>query len=592
MFDRINFYMRKALLILCVFIGNYSIGQTTYIYTGTGTWQDLENWNLNPNNINNDDFVIVSAGSTLTLLGGHQNHATFTNNGTVNVPEDKILSNLSYGIINNAGIINSSGRINNGSGTFNNLMTGIINIESNSDFYNQNNPETIINNYGTINIDGVLYNLNNRTINNDGNIIIQSSGRINNEGEFNNNIDGVLTNNGIILHYSNNIFNYGVINNNSAINFLNFSSFTSGASGIINNFINGYIENGPFATVTNHGDFNNIGLFYDYSVASSTISIANFGTINNTGEVRSSYSSIFSNEVTGIINNDALFFNIGNLSNSGIINNDITGTLYNDRDVNNYDSGVINNDGIIENVYFSTINNNGLGVLNNNTSGFILNTGEFNGLLNSWGDLRGTNTLHTTSFISNGSVTPGDVSLVGLYQFTDDYSQNTNAELNIEIEDELIFDKISVGGDCNLGGTLRVTLLNEFDPIAGNSYTIITANEVFGSFNTLDLPVLIDKEWIITYNSDSVVLSIENSLSLNEHESLDNIKLFPNPVKDQLTIDSKQIINLIRVYDINGRIVKEVDYDNVYILNLDVGSLENGFYFINVNNMTYKFIKR
>ena len=44
------------------------------------------------------------------------------------------------------------------------------------------------------------------------------------------------------------------------------------------------------------------------------------------------------------------------------------------------------------------------------------------------------------------------------------------------------YDQINVAGQANLGGTLQVTLINDFVPVDGDMFKFLTFGEVTGSF--------------------------------------------------------------------------------------------------------------
>ena len=59
--------------------------------------------------------------------------------------------------------------------------------------------------------------------------------------------------------------------------------------------------------------------------------------------------------------------------------------------------------------------------------------------------------------------------------------------------------------------------------------------------------------------------------------------MFPNPVRDRLTIQSESAIQYVSVYDINGRMLKSSTLSNPeinYVLNIN--ELSKGIYFIKI----------
>ena len=72
------------------------------------------------------------------------------------------------------------------------------------------------------------------------------------------------------------------------------------------------------------------------------------------------------------------------------------------------------------------------------------------------------------------------------------------------------FDTLTATGTANLmGGTLNVTVIGGFTPAAGNTFTILTAKTVSGTFTTTNFPSLpTGLGWQVNYNTTTVVLSI------------------------------------------------------------------------------------
>jgi hypothetical protein len=79
-----------------------------------------------------------------------------------------------------------------------------------------------------------------------------------------------------------------------------------------------------------------------------------------------------------------------------------------------------------------------------------------------------------------------------------------------------------------------------------------------------------------------------------DDDKLDNTKIYPNPVKDLLTITpNSQEIKMISIFDTTGRLIKSLNNESTQI---DLSTLPNGFYFLHLlknNNLTekIKFVK-
>lgn len=108
--------------------------------------------------------------------------------------------------------------------------------------------------------------------------------------------------------------------------------------------------------------------------------------------------------------------------------------------------------------------------------------------------------------------------------------------------------------------------------------------------------VYIQNQALLNENYDTIVNSDCATNSVLATETIENsnnkILLFPNPTKDYVHFSTKEIIEAVIIYDINGRSIKT--FKNVYE-KIDVSFLENGIYFLKTNTVnefqTMKFIK-
>ena len=71
------------------------------------------------------------------------------------------------------------------------------------------------------------------------------------------------------------------------------------------------------------------------------------------------------------------------------------------------------------------------------------------------------------------------------------------------------FDRLSSTGTVNVDGTLDVSFINGFTPANGDSFEIIGASTVNGTFDTTNLPALpLGLEWNVVYEADAVRLDV------------------------------------------------------------------------------------
>jgi hypothetical protein len=99
---------------------------------------------------------------------------------------------------------------------------------------------------------------------------------------------------------------------------------------------------------------------------------------------------------------------------------------------------------------------------------------------------------------------PGDAP--GTLLISGNYTQTAGAVLNIELLNAVVYDKLQVSGNAQLGGTLDVTLLPGYVLNSGDVFTILMANSVSGTFSSWDLPVLANTYWTYAVNGNDVQL--------------------------------------------------------------------------------------
>ena len=104
----------------------------------------------------------------------------------------------------------------------------------------------------------------------------------------------------------------------------------------------------------------------------------------------------------------------------------------------------------------------------------------------------------------------GEANIIG------NYTQQEGGALEIEIGGILPgqFDTVTVAGNAILDGALDVSLVNNFEPLLGNSFTILetTFGNVGGTFDAEVMPVFDDLTFDVIYNLKSVVLQVVEAL--------------------------------------------------------------------------------
>ena len=123
------------------------------------------------------------------------------------------------------------------------------------------------------------------------------------------------------------------------------------------------------------------------------------------------------------------------------------------------------------------------------------------------GELTGTGQVSGNAGFSGTAVlSPGNGPAArGEIEFTN--SLDLFGILAIELGGLNWFDQVLVGADANLGGTLRVSLFNNYTPEIGDSFDIVLANAVFDGFDRLILPQFSGRTFDVVYGADFVRLT-------------------------------------------------------------------------------------
>jgi fibronectin-binding autotransporter adhesin len=128
------------------------------------------------------------------------------------------------------------------------------------------------------------------------------------------------------------------------------------------------------------------------------------------------------------------------------------------------------------------------------------------------GSLFGNGGNVTAHLVSAGTVVPADsTTTVGKFKITGAYSQSAAGALdaNIEGANSGQFNVLNVTATATLNGTLNIKLLNNFVPLVGAEFEILTARRVNGVFAKVNGTVINNSEhFTVTYNADNVTLTV------------------------------------------------------------------------------------
>ena len=174
-----------------------------------------------------------------------------------------------------------------------------------------------------------------------------------------------------------------------------------------------------------------------------------------------------------------------------------------------------------------------------------------------------------------------------------DLSQNSNLEILICDNNEFLTG-LDVSQNSNLVYLTcsNNSLLTDLNIKNGNNLNLTPMD---ADLNPLLTCIQVDD--VIYANSNPPGWSKDDTAEFSENcelgiedNNLINFTIYPNPALDILNIESQQQIETIKIYNLQGQLIKEVSNNNV-----DVSQLTIGLYFIQLSvegkTVTKKFIK-
>jgi hypothetical protein len=220
-------------------------------------------------------------------------------------------------------------------------------------------------------------------------------------------------------------------------------------------------------------------------------SLSSTGPINNMpgGLIDLQYENS-SIGISGVINNDGMMIKTTSAGTAGLPNVVNTGTI-------DVQVGGIS----FHTTYVGLTQTAGETILNDTSIEMIAKNRPFD---LQGGVLKGNGTVIGELDNSGGAVTPGFS--VGEIQ-VDDYIQGVNGVLEIEIGEPtpgVTHDRLIVTGSADLGGTLLISLINSYTPNPGNSWVVLTAGSLNGTFAQIIGPGNLS----VTYVGNEVLVTV------------------------------------------------------------------------------------
>jgi hypothetical protein len=141
------------------------------------------------------------------------------------------------------------------------------------------------------------------------------------------------------------------------------------------------------------------------------------------------------------------------------------------------------------------------------------------------GNLYGTGTLDY-GVVDTATITPGNsATSTGKLQVDGTYAQNTGGALDVTIGGTTAgtkFDQLNVSGTASLNGTLNITLASGYTPAIGNTFDILNASTINGSFSTVNGLAINSSEHftVTTVSGDEIVLTVVSGAATTNSVSL------------------------------------------------------------------------
>jgi hypothetical protein len=183
-------------------------------------------------------------------------------------------------------------------------------------------------------------------------------------------------------------------------------------------------------------------------------------------------------------------------------------------------TGNFSNSGTVTVSKGSTLTVGGTGNSYNQTAGTTTVDGTLvgngtTGISVTGGRIQGVGALKTNVSIGGGGTTPtinvGDAGKAGLLKITGTYAQLSTGTMNVSIGGTTVgtqFSQLQVSGTASLGGTLTAALVNGFTPTVGQTFTVMTASSVAGTFSNSTIAINSTEHFAVSYTSTSVVLTV------------------------------------------------------------------------------------
>ena len=202
---------------------------------------------------------------------------------------------------------------------------------------------------------------------------------------------------------------------------------------------------------------------------------------------------------------------------SALASNTKSLTLANNANLTTATTGNFTNSGTMSVSKGSTLTVGGTGHSYNQTAGTTTVDGSLTGNANvTGGTIQGAGTVSGNLSAGNATGTAvtinvGDAGKAGLLSITGTYAQLATGTMKASVGGATVgtqYSQVKITGAASLGGTLTAALINSFTPTVGQTFTILTASSVTGTFTNTTIAINSNEHFVVSYTSTSVVLTV------------------------------------------------------------------------------------
>ncbi|UZO81640.1 T9SS type A sorting domain-containing protein [Aquimarina sp. ERC-38] len=579
-------------------IFNDSENMLPYIFSGKGSWTDINNWENNryPGVVILKDQNVIVSGKAII-----EQQTTIENNGNISViPNFAIPASSENGSLNIQGF-------------FNNQANAQLTLKNYSSLSIMDNG--ILQNEGAINYNrSILIKLNSETAR------LTNGGRISNANKVS--VGSNFVNEGIILNEENGLLFIDDMSFNNNNQIVNDGSVGMGIGGDFKN--SGTIKNSGRISIKESsfknlesGTLYNSGEIYSNSFGSlsSSGNLINKseGNIDTTENSFFTYiSGVFQNEgELNIFSGDAFIFD--DFINNGkilIVQADSQGgggqlTIKPEVTLTNKGEIIIAEGNGAINIRGGDLINEG-GTLVNEKEGLITNESRIiqdkHAITINRGSILANTSSHTGTFINESGTLGLGVSSEFIdasqstytYELTNGWEQQEDGVLQIRILGATSDKVVSLGGTITLAGELEVDFSTPIDTTTLlEEYVILKAINISGTFKNLDVQNIPEnKNFEIVYTDTEVRIKIEDVQVLNTLDNLlSEIKLITDLKNESISIEGLIGKHTLSIYDLHGR--KVLENETTAPLTQSVSNLAKGYYILKIDNdqSFYRFVK-